>query len=87
MFILKAKPLSVLTFTFQAAVLSEYSFLTDLDSRYGYLDHSSAPVDAYDRQDPILMQFYVDRLNHAMKRALYCIVSMKNAPKIRDLCV
>jgi len=53
--------------------LDEYAFLTDMSSNYGNLPSSgygSSP-------DPTLLQYYAVELNHAMKRALYCIVSRK----------
>lgn len=59
------------------AVLQEYGFLIDMDHNYGYLKgySGSDPRAALkDISDPYVLQFYAVELNHAMKRALYCIV-------------
>ena len=58
--------------------LHEYGFLTDMDHNYGYLNsyHGGNPRSVLsDVSDPYVLQFYAVELKHAMKRALYCIVS------------
>ncbi len=61
----------------QDQVLAEYAFLTDMEQNYGFLD--GAGVDPYgqltDVNDPLVLQYYAVEFNHALKRALYCIVS------------
>ena len=63
--------------------MSEYAFLTDMHSNYGHLDDPrelEGPLTTEDN-DPLLLQYYAVELNHAIKRALYCIVSTKFGKK------
>lgn len=61
------------------SVLEEYGFLTDMEHNYGYLNtYQGDPKHTLtDVTDPAVLQFYAVELNHAMKRALYCIVRKK----------
>lgn len=60
------------------SVLAEYGFLTEMASTYGYLNEYSGgnPRNQLtDITEPHVLIYYVTELNHAIKRALYCITS------------
>ncbi len=60
-------------------VLNEYKFLTDMGRNYGYLSNGYADdpkAHLTDVTDPVVLQYYAVEFNHAIKRALYCIVSL-----------
>ena len=49
-----------------------------MQRNYGYLDgYQGGNPREYlsDVTDPYVLQYYATELNHAMKRALYCVVS------------
>ncbi len=63
--------------------LAEFGFLTDMATNYGYLENYGSGGDPRahlnDVTEPAVLQYYAVELNHAMKRALYCIVSRKGS--------
>ena len=59
-----------------------------MQRNYGYLDgYSGSNPREYltDVTDPYVLQYYATELNHAMKRALYCIVSPGHRFKVSNI--
>ena len=61
--------------------LDKYGFLRDMKHTFSFLDgydgiSNGNPKDYIPSgNEPAVLQYYAVELNHAMKRALYCIVS------------
>ena len=59
-------------------VLDEYTFLTDMETNYGFLNSYSGSdprSQLTDVNDPTVLQYYSVEFDHAIRRSLYCLVS------------